>query len=78
MGLFYFLMRVIFLLLAMVIAGVGAVSLMMMPSSDDDDEDERMDDVEIGYDAVDLDDLEDIFADFDGYAYLEDMEGDDL
>ena len=32
---------------------------MMMPSSDEDDEDERMDEAELGYDALDLDDLDD-------------------
>jgi len=69
---------VIVLLLAVVIAGVGAFSLMMMPSSDEDDEDERLDDVELGHDALDLDDLDDVLSGFDGYAYLEDMEGDDL
>jgi hypothetical protein len=78
MGLFYYLTRVIVLLLAVVIAGVGAFSLVMMPSSDEDDEDERMDDVELGHDALDLDDLDDVLSGFNGYAYLEDMEGDDL
>ena len=34
---------------------MGAFSLMMMPSSDEDDEDERLDDVELGHDALDLD-----------------------
>ena len=38
MGLFYYLTRVIVLLLAVVIAGVGAFSLMIMPSSDEDDQ----------------------------------------
>ena len=77
-GLLYYLVRVIVLLLAAVIAGVGAFSLMMMPSSDEDDEDERMDEAELGYDALDLDDLDDVLSGFNGYAYLEDMEGDDL